>query len=348
MLRNTVSISFVLFVASFAGCGGPAPSSPATPGAGAQPAGGAAAGKPARKITIGLVAKSNSNQVFQVAWTAAKQAAQEVGTSEKVEIVIDWRTPDQENSAEQARNIEQLANSGVDGISVSCSDGQKLVGPIDAAVDKGIAVMTFDSDSPGSKRLCYFGTDDAMLGQQLAVELTMVMGDAGVVGILAGNQNAPNLKKRVDACREMLKNYPKIKLAGPTNGAFYHEETGQAAAAAWASAQNANPEITGWILVGGWPLFTQGATQSLGAPGKVKVVSCDALPEMLSYLRDGSVQVLLAQDLYGWGAQSVRILADKILHKKDPPPANYGMLTRVTKDNVDAYAKNFEKWAQKK
>ena len=33
-------------------------------------------------------------------------------------------------------------------------------------------------------------------------------------------------------------------------------------------------------------------------------------------MRDGHVQVLLAQDCYGWGAKSVEILLEKIVNKK--------------------------------
>lgn len=335
-MRKILSALVCAMIVALLGCGGGAPSTPGKTDGGKQPA----------SITIGLVAKSNSNAVFQVARTAAEKTAAEISAKEPIKVTVEWRTPDQEDSTKQAANIEALS-ALAQGISVACSDGEKLAGPIDAAIAKGVHVMCFDSDSPKSKRMCYFGTDDADLGKQLVAELVKVMGDKGAVGILAGNQNAPNLQKRVNACREALKAYPNIKLAGPTQGAFYHEETGQAAAAAWAAAQNANPEITGWVLVGGWPLFTQGATKFIGEPGKIKVVSCDALPEMLAYVRDGSVQVLLAQDLYGWGEQSVKLLYNKIVKGENPPAAVYGKLTRVTKENVEEYAKNWESWVQK-
>jgi len=38
-------------------------------------------------------------------------------------------------------------------------------------------------------------------------------------------------------------------------------------------------------------------------------VAVDALPAQLSYLRDGHVQVLLAQDCYGWGYKSVELVS---------------------------------------
>ena len=94
-----------------------------------------------------------------------------------------------------------------------------------------------------------------------------------------------------------------MKLNDP--GVFYHVETPEKAAEAVANAQNANPGIGGWCMIGGWPLFTADALK--WPAGTVKVVSVDALPAQLNYLRDGHVQVLLAQDCYGWGAKSVEI-----------------------------------------
>ena len=113
-----------------------------------------------------------------------------------------------------------------------------------------------------------------------------------------------------------------------------------------ATAQNANPGINGWAMIGGWPLFTTDALK--WAPGAVKVVSVDALPAELNYLKDGHVQVLLAQDCYGWGAKSVEILLDKILKNKAPAdPHVVDPLTKVTADNADAFGENWKKWLGK-
>ena len=42
-----------------------------------------------------------------------------------------------------------------------------------------------------------FGVDDVKCGEQVMEELAKIMNGKGVVAILAGNQNAPNLQKRV-------------------------------------------------------------------------------------------------------------------------------------------------------
>src|ERR1700722_17057047 len=103
-----------------------------------------------RQIRIGMVAKSESNDVFQAAKTGAFDAAKELSDKYNVDISIDWRTPTDEDAAKQAEAITALANSKVDGISVSCSDARTLTAAIDDAVDKGVPVVCFDSDAPDS------------------------------------------------------------------------------------------------------------------------------------------------------------------------------------------------------
>jgi ribose transport system substrate-binding protein len=152
---------------------------------------------PAKKIVVGIVAKSNSNAVFQVARVGAEAAAKRLSAQYKMDISIDWRTPDKEDAQKQADNIEQLVTLGASGIAVSCSDANKVTGAINDAVDNGIPVVTFDSDAPKSKRFAIYGTDDEKCGQQVMADLAKIMGGQGVVAILAGNPNAPNLQKRV-------------------------------------------------------------------------------------------------------------------------------------------------------
>ena len=127
---------------------------------------------------------------------------------------------------------------------------------------------------------------------------------------------------------------------------FYHEETPEKAAATVQREQTAHPEIQGWAMIGGWPLFTRDALK--WAPGTIKVVSVDALPPQLSYLEDGHVEVLLAQDCYGWGYKSVQILLDKVVKGKNPPEVKIiDPLTKVTKENVAEFAKKWDKWLGK-
>jgi ribose transport system substrate-binding protein len=304
---------------------------------------GSSASNGKKKIVIGIVAKSQSNAVFQAAHKGAKDAASELGAKYNADVEIDIKTPTDEDATKQAEAIEALTRQGVDGIAVSCSEAATVTPAINKAIEKGVAVMCFDSDAPESKRFCYYGTDDASCGQRVMAELATAMNNTGTIAILAGNQSAPNLQKRVQGVRYELKKHPNMHELNDGKGVFFHQETPEKAAEAVQNAQNANPGIQGWALVGGWPLFTTDALK--WKPGTVKCVSVDALPAMLNYLKDGHVQVLLAQDCYGWGHKSVELLLDKIVNNKTPEnPRVIDPLTRVTKENADEFGKNWEKW----
>jgi ribose transport system substrate-binding protein len=295
-----------------------------------------------KSYTLGLVAKSQGNPVFQAARVGAEAAARELGAKHNLKIKIDWRTPNEEDAQKQAEAIEQLVLAGAAGIAVSCSDANKLTDAINSAVKNGVPVATFDSDAPASKRFVCYAVDDEQCGQRVMDELAKVMSGKGVVAILAGNPNAPNLQKRVVGVKTAAKKYPGITL----RDTFYHKETPQDAAAKVEQVMQANPDIGGWAMIGGWPLFTDNALK--WPAGTVKCVSVDALPQQLGYLRSGHVQMLLAQQCYEWGHRSVELLIDKIHLKKNPSTVkDVSELVPVTKDNLEAFAKNWEKWLPK-
>ena len=295
-----------------------------------------------KSYTIGLVAKSQGNPVFQAARVGANDAARDLGKKYGIEIKIDWRTPNEEDAQKQAEAIEQLVLAGADGVAVSCSDANKLTDAINSAVKNGVPVATFDSDAPSSKRFVTYAIDDVKCGEQVMDELAKFMGGKGVVAVLAGNQNAPNLQKRVQGVKNTAKKYSGITI----RDVYYHKETPQDAAAKVEQVMQANPDITGWAMVGGWPLFTDNALK--WQPGTVKCVSVDALPPQLAYLRSGHVQLLLAQQVYEWGYRSVEHLINKIHLKKDPSTArDVSALIPVTRETADEFARNWEKWLPK-
>jgi ribose transport system substrate-binding protein len=230
-------------------------------------------------------------------------------------------------------------NEGANAILISCSDAGKVNGAIDDAVARGVAVMTFDSDAPESKRFAFYGVDDVKTGQAVMLELAKQMDGRGSIAILAGNQNAPNLRKRVEGVKQEAANHPNIKIIDT----FYHIETPQDAAAEVIRVQNAYPQIQGWAMIGGWPLFTQTLLTDLD-PKKVKIVAVDGLPAMLAYVEKGLAPVLLAQPTFLWGYESVNRIFDKVHLKKDVPTIIPMDLVRVTKENLGSWARQLKTW----
>jgi ribose transport system substrate-binding protein len=328
-MRSLATVA-ALFGALAAGCG----RGQETPAAGAS-----APPAAPRGLKIALIAKSSTNPVFLSARTGAEAKAKELSQTHGIPIEVSWLTPPQEDGQVQAQRISQAVNEGARAIILSSSDAGKVRGAINDAVDRGVPVMTFDSDVPDSKRFAFYGVDDVKTGASVMSELATQMKGKGKVAILAGNQNAPNLKKRVDGVKEEAAKHPGIQIVG----VFYHIETPQDSAAEVIRVQNANPDIQGWAMVGGWPLFTPSLMTDLD-PNRVKIVAVDALPVELPYVEKGLAPVLLAQPTYTWGSVSVEKVVDKVHLKKDVPEIVPMELVRVSKENLGTWARQLKDW----
>jgi len=298
------------------------------------------AAQPQKKsITITMIAKSSTNPVFLSARTGAEDKAKELSKKLGIDIKIDWRTPPVEDGQVQAQRIAQAVNEGTDCVLLSSSDASKVTGVINDAVDRGVPVFAFDSDAPNSKRFAFYGVDDIETGQMVMKNLAELVKGKANVGIMAGNQNAPNLQKRVQGAKMEAAKYPDIKIVGT----FYHAETPQDAAAEVLRVMNAYPEINAFAMIGGWPLFTTTLLTDLD-PNKVTVVAVDALPAQLAYIEKGIVPILLAQSTYLWGSVSVELIIDKIYLHKEVPVMNKMELVKVTKETLPQWAKQLKDW----
>jgi len=293
----------------------------------------------ANTFTIAMIAKSSTNPVFFAARTGAEAAAKELSAKTGKEIRVNWLTPPQEDGQVQAQRVLQAVNDGADAILISCSDAGKVTGAINDAVGRGVPVMAFDSDAPDSKRFAFYGVDDEKTGRLVMSELAKLMNGKGKIGILAGNQNAPNLQRRVQGVKAEAAKTPGIQILGT----FNHIETPQDAAAEVVRVGNAYPDIQGWAMIGGWALFTPSLVNDLD-PKRIKIASVDALGSELVYIDKGIAPVLLAQSVYQWGYVGVSTIVDKVINKKDVPTIIPMDLVRVTKDNLGEWARQLKAW----
>jgi ribose transport system substrate-binding protein len=282
-----------------------------------------------------------SNEVFNYGRIGAEKTAKEIEAKENCTIEIVWQAPAQSNPAQQASIVRTLASQGISGISVSVDEANTLTGAIDDAAARGVPVMTFDSDAPGSKRKVFYGTDDLECGEKLGHYLGTLITKGKV--IIQTGTDAPNLANRVKGAQDCFKaHFPGIEVVQ----IYKCNDDLQKAIQQIAGAVSTYPDLAGMVLVGGWAVFGDKGLDAVD-PSKTKVVSCDALPKGWQYLENGKASMLLAQDLWGWGEQSVRLLKDLADGKPVQAGADgriNGKLEPVTKDNLEAFKKQ---WAER-
>jgi len=134
------------------------------------------------------------------------------------------------------------------------------------------------------------------------------------VAILSGQSSAPNLQNRVKGAKKYLNrgDFPGVKFLP----VLYCDDDSEVSVEQIRTTMAAHPDLRGWIMVGGWPLFLDGALDSIKDFNRTKVVSVDALEKQWDYLENGQVYCLVAQKCFGWGEQSVRILHDLLTGTK--------------------------------
>ena len=301
--------------------------------------------KPAdvKSIVITMIAKSSANPVFESAKIGAIKTAESLSEKySKLDVTINWQTPDNESASEQAEIIRNAVQNGSSAIIVSCSDIDTLTQAINYAVDNGIAVMTFDSDAPKSKRFAFYGPDDLEMGKKLMNELGQLMNGRGKIAILGGNKMANNLQERVKGIMTAAADFPDIEIVGT----YYHPETEADAIAVMKKVQETNPDLKGWAMAGSWPFFGE-KLKDVIEPGEIKIVAVDALPVQLKYIEKNYVQVLLGQPTFTWGEISVKTVIDRIYFNKKVDEIIRLKIIPVTIENLGGWSRQLKSWGYK-
>jgi len=285
-----------------------------------------------RKLRFAFIPKALHIPVFEYARIGAEREAKKQG----VEII--WRGPESTDEIRQKEILESFIAQRVDGIAISCLNGDLLTDAIDRAVAAGIPVVTWDSDAPKSKRQAFYGVNDIEGGRALGEGLATLLGGKGTVAIITA-LGADNLQKRLEGARAALATHPDITVVEQ----FDVKDDAVRVAEIIASATQRYPDLNGWLSVGGWPVFVRNALDPVD-PAKTKVVAFDTIPPAPDLLRAGKVQLLVGQKYFGWGEESVKLL--KQIADGHPPSEtfHYSGIDVVTKDNVDAYLDTWRQW----
>ncbi len=288
-------------------------------------------GEERARLRIAFIPKALHIPVFDYARIGAERTARELGG-----IEILWRAPETTDELRQKEIFESFVAQRVDGIAVSCLNGDLLTPSIDRAIESGIPVVTWDSDAPRSRRLAFYGVNDFEAGKALGEGLASLLGGRGRIAALT-SLGADNLQKRLDGAKQALAAHPDITIVE----VFDVRDDAVRAAEILASAAQRHPDLDAWLSVGGWPVFTRNALDAVDL-SRTKVVAFDPIPPAPDLLREGKVQLLVGQKYFGWGSETLRILKRAIDGERFPQVYFYSGIDLVTRENVDAYVREFQ------
>jgi len=285
------------------------------------------AGCASRRAPLFLMVAKSDTDPFWIQVARGMNAA-----AVELRLRTEFLGPQQESADKQLTIIKDAIARHPAGLAIAPSDPSRVGALIDEATRAGIPTITVETDAPQSARTCYVGTDNYAAGK-LAGENMAERVKSGAVAILADRAGDPALDERIRGFQEAIpKGAPGIAVLGPYFG------------------EGKEPKLAGIVdgllsgEIGLRGIFAPGPLGSLavgralkkrGRLGEAVVVGFGILPEELSLLREGAIQVLIGPRPYEMGYWTLRTLSD--LYQRKPPPAKVvdTGVDVITKENVD-------------
>jgi ribose transport system substrate-binding protein len=194
-----------------------------------------------------------------------------------------------------------MARGGYDFLMVVPTSVDALIAPLKKIYDQGVEIITCDTfigDGDYSKSsdysfpLAYIGTDNELGGEKVGEHLAKMLGEKGKVYLINTNPDTSSVMGREKGFKKGIAKYPNIKLVGVD----YCLDVQQKAQEQTLAALQKNPDVVG---IFGVNLYSaQGAYQAvvnMGLTGAVKIATWDATVDLINALKEGKVDLVLAQ-----------------------------------------------------
>lgn len=215
-----------------------------------------------------------------------------------------------------------------------------------------IPIMTIDADflpEDADLRATYLGTDNYLMGVKFAEHLKALKPEGGTVCLQLGNVAAANINARAAGTRDTLAGEKGVEMLTGQGGwteiagcPVFTNDQADLANQQMADTFTANPDLTAFMLIGGWAQFapqayaqvTDQVMDKLKAKSLV-IVAGDTLPPQMEALKAGRSHVQVGQRPFEMGYRAPTVMLD-LLNGKTVEPVIYTGLDECTQENADA------------
>lgn len=279
----------------------------------------------ARAETIATFTRNPASPILRGVRIGSEIAARSTG-AEVVHYI-----PRNESEAEQLGLVDEVIRNKPDAVVLAPFDPTAMIPAVDKLNAAGIPVTNVNERLAGGKIVAYVGTDDYQLAVTTARYLIDAMGKKGSVVILEGPENLPTSIARVKAYKDVIKEYPEVKLLASRSANYARTP----AMEVMRSFLRLYPQIDG-VLAANDPMAI-GAVEALKASKrKALVVGINASREIIDLIKSGDV---LGSGDYNGFVQGCLAATIAILNlRKQPTPQEIGLKAVVMdKSNYQDY-----------
>ncbi|MDO4323022.1 MAG: substrate-binding domain-containing protein [Lachnospiraceae bacterium] len=219
--------------------------------------------------------------------TGAEDAGKDLG----IEVIISG--PANADPTEQINMLEDAIVAQPDAIIIATNDAAGCKASIDKAVEQGILVLTYDSDSAESARSFYVNSaSDYECGRMFVQDVAKDVAEDAKIAVMGGGISAGNQQDRLAGIEdEIAENYPDMEIVATT---WSDDDT----EVAKQNAENlllANPDVQAIIGISGYePHSAAAAVKEAVEQGTIEesvYITGLTLPDVIRpYIEDGTVK----------------------------------------------------------
>ncbi|WP_017209283.1 substrate-binding domain-containing protein [Clostridium beijerinckii] len=286
------------------------------------------------KPKIVLISHIKTNPYWLDIKAGAERAAKERGA------VVEFLGPTTASTEDGLKLFDMATSAKVSGIITYVQEEGQYKKKINSAMEKGIPVVTIDSDEEDSNRIAYVGTDNVLAGQVAGKEMVKQIGTSGNVAIVMGGKNVKNQKERVEGFTQYLKSNSNLKIVDTDSSDAMLLEAEIITRKILNRNDNINALFCTSALDG---IGAARAVKDLNYKDRVKIICFDDLDDTLSNIRNGLVSATIVQKSNEMGYRAVNIIMDKIQGKSNKFSKSLIDVNVINKSDVDSYKRGDDK-----
>jgi rhamnose transport system substrate-binding protein len=235
------------------------------------------------KLTIAFLPKQINNPYFTVSDNGGKQAVEGLGdTFKRV-------GPSEGTASSQVSYINTLTTQKVSAIAISANDPNAVVPALKKAMNAGIKVVTYDSDTAPDGRNVFINQANAEdIGRSQVQYLAKQLNNKGQIAILSATPNSPNQNTWIKFMKDELKKpaYSNMKLVKVA----YGNDDDQKSFQETQGLLQAYPDLKGIISPTTVGIAAAARyLQSSKYKGKVQLTGLGTPNQMRKFVKDGTV-----------------------------------------------------------
>jgi len=255
----------------------------------------------------GLSLSTLNNPFFVTLKEGAEAKAIELGVEL---IVMDSR----DDPAQEAVNMEDLIQQGVDAILVNPTDAEAVVPSIIKANNAGIPVFTIDRGAAGGDVVAHVASDNVSGGMMAAGFLIDAIGGIGNVVELEGIAGTSAARDRGMGFNEVVGGVSTVEVVARQTANFNRAE----GLSVFENILQAQPSIDGVFAHNDEMIL--GAIEAAKAAGRTGIVfvGFDAVDDAVAAVNDGSLAATVAQQPAKIGSLGVEAAHNHLIGKSVP------------------------------